>query len=183
MQLVRQGLRNNEDLSCFQFYEYKNYRWTLKCKERKMKQVELYATLKREQPKIDYAIISLNRGYRNTFYAYSPSIIMIVPPIAVWQLFSKLWLVGQELYMEIATTMEEASEVIYGYECSYTFLDNFYQMSSREMAEAYYEQWQLQVPLTDYSMQRFIHVMETFKVEIFNYFTVKQILEELIRIE
>lgn len=180
MQLIRQGLKNNEALSFFEFYEYKNYKWTLKCQERKMKQVELYATLKREQPQIDYAIINMNRGYRNTFYAYSPSIIIIIPPIAVWQLFSKLWLVGQELYMEIATTMEEESDVIYGYECNYTFLDNFYQMHNKEMAEAYYDQWQLDVPLKDYSMQRFIRVMEEFKVEIFNYFTVKQIIEELV---
>lgn len=179
MQLVRQGLTDNENLSGFQFYEYKNLKWTLKCQERRMKQEELYATLKREQPRIDYAIINLNRGYRNTFYAYSPSIIIIIPPIAVWQLFSRLWLVGQELYMEIATTMEEESDVIYGYECNYTFLDNFYRMSNKEMAEAYYEQWQLAVSLKDYSMQRFICIMEEFKVEILNYFIVKQILEEL----
>lgn len=179
MQLVRQGLLNGEGSSSFSFYEYKNLRWTLKSQERISKQDELYTLLMMGQPTIDYALISLNRLYRNTFYAYSSSIMIIIPPVAVWQLFSKLWLVGQELYMEIATTMEEESDVLYGYECNYNFLDQLYQMNNKEMAEAYYEQWQLEVSLKDYSMQRFIQIMEEFKVEIFNYFIVKQMLEGL----
>lgn len=177
MRLVRQGVLDCEGASCFAFYEYKDFKWTLKSEQRIMKQEELYALLMMKHLPIDYAIIGLNKSYRNTFYAYSHSIIMIIPPVAVWQLFSKLWLVGQELYMEVATTMEEELDVIDGYEYHYTFLKNLYQMTNKEAAEAYYEQWQLEVSLKDYSMQRFIRVVEEFKVEIFNYFIVKQMLE------
>lgn len=177
MQLVRQGLLEHEDSGCFRFYEYNHLKWYLKSEKRMLKQEELYTTLITERPTIDYAIIRLNKSYRNTFYAYSPNMMIIVPPVAVWQVFSKLWLVGQELYMEIATTMEEESDVMYGYECNYSFLEGLYQINSKEMAEAYYDQWQLAVSLKDYSMQRFIRVMEEFKVEIFNYFIVKQMLE------
>lgn len=176
MQLVRQGLLDHEDLSYFRFYEYDHFKWQLKSEKRILKQEELYAALTTEQPNIDYAMIHLNKSYRNTFYAYSPGTMIIVPPVVVWQLFSKFWLVGQELYMEIATTMEEESDVMYGYECSYSFLEELYQINTKEMAEAYYDQWQLAVSLKDYSMQRFISVVEEFKVEIFNYFIVKQML-------
>lgn len=177
MRLVHQGLLDCEGTSYFAFYDYKDFRWTLGSKKRIKKQEELYALLGMSESAIDYAIIGLNKAYRNTFYAYSPSIIIIIPPVVVWQLFSKLWLVGQELYMEIATTMEEELEVMGGYEYNYTFLKNLYQMTNKEAAEAYYEQWQLEVSLKDYSMQRFIRVVEEFKVEIFNYFIVKQMLE------
>ncbi len=182
MQLVRQGMLDNEHSRCFYFYDYKDSKWILKYQKGINKQDELYELLVVTRPSIDYAIIDLNKVYRNTFYAYSPSTIIIIPPIAVWQLFSKLWLVGQELYMELATTIEEELEVMHGYECNYTFLKNLYQMNNKEMAEAYYEEWQLDVSLTDHSMQHFIEIIENFKVEIFNYFIVKQMLDNPLHI-
>ena len=182
MQLVCQGIADHAHARCFYFYEYRNLKWILKCQKQVSKQDELYELLTVSHEPIDYAIIDLNRVYRNTFYAYSQATIIIIPPTAVWQFFSKLWLVGQELYVELATTIEEELEVMQGYEYNYAFLKNLYEMSSKEMAEAYYEQWQLEVSLTDHSMQRFIRTMEVFKAEIFNYFIFKQILDNPIPI-
>lgn len=176
MRLVCQGISNCKAKQVFYFYEFKASRWVLEHQEKLLTQEELYDRLTTSKVTVDYAIIDLNKVYRNTFYAYSPNTIVIISPIAVWHFFSRIWLVGQEACMELATTIEQEAHVFYDYEVNYTFLNNLYKMDEREEAESYYEQWQLSVNLKDHMMQSFIRTIETFKEEIFNYFVLKHLL-------
>ena len=177
MQLVCQGISNCKAKQVFYFYEFKASRWVLEHQVELLTQEGLYDRLMTSKVVVDYAIIDLNKVYRNTFYAFSPNTIVIISPIAVWHFFSRIWLVGQEACMELATTIEQEAHVFYDYEANYTFLKNLYEMDEREEAESYYEQWQLSVNLKDQMMQSFIRTIETFKEEIFNYFVLKHLLK------
>ena len=180
MQLVCQGINNSKGKQLFYFYEFKASRWVFKYQEQLLTEEDLYDRLMISKVTVDYAIIDLNKVYRNTFYAYSPHTIVVVSPTAVWHFFSRMWLVGQETCMELATTTEQEAQVFDDYEAKYTFLNNLYEMNEREEAEHYYEQWQLGVDLKDHMMQYFIRTMEDFKEEIFNYFLLKPLLNKRI---
>ena len=180
MQLICQGVNNSESKGTFYFYELRVSKWVLKCQEQLSNQEALYDLLVSSKTCIDYAIIDLNKVYRNTLYAYSPGTIVMVSPKAVWYFFSRMWLVGQEACMELASTIEEEAQVLSDYEANYSFLKNLYEINNRETAVAYYEQWQLGVDLTDYMMQHFIETIEVFKEEIFNYFLLKQLINEMV---
>lgn len=170
MYLLEQSHCEKKHATKVLFYREHKKQWDLETIFTLYNSRDFYECIKTRQYSIKYAIIGINQPYRNILYHFYPYIKVIIDKGEVIRLFEQIVGTDGLLYEEVAVSIELGSKRAYYAGDIRYFIYDFYHLSSKEEARAFYELWQMRVPINDRAISRFIRVMEYFLEEILNYF-------------
>lgn len=123
-----------------------------------------------------YISVPMKEQYCEMIYILKPQSLIVIEPDTVYKALKGL--LGHDTYeymLEIAATSLDEG----GNEISWDlphFLNHFYSAKTRKEAIAIYNAWQEIIPLNEMSMCRVLEVIEYYRDEILNYFSLKEAL-------
>ena len=172
MYLIKQMDNTSEHVDELRIYQMINHNWHFDKRIKVRNCTDLFEQLQTIPFPLDYAIIKLNKLYRNTLYYCFPQIKIIIDKPEVMTCFNRLLHQEKQAYEEVAATieqgmMEEALKRDIG-----CFIKGFYARASKAEAIEFYELWQSDMPLNDKKISRLIRTMEFYLDEILNYFDI-----------
>lgn len=138
-----------------------------------LKQALFYQFFKECEWEVEEAVIPPIGSYRNVLYSIYPKIRLVIDDERLRALFLEVEeeIEGGAYEAEVAATQVdlEADQEVWLMPSS--FITQFYAARCREDALSLYHWWQINIPIKQPGLYRYIRVIEYFDQEIFNYFS------------
>jgi len=170
MYLLKQIYNKSRHLDDMYIYQFVNKKWLLNEVIQVKNGKGLFEFVQSRPIQLDYAIIKINQPYRNILYHFYPHIKIIIDKHEIIALFNTLMGEAQDVYEEVAVSIEQRCHAEYFNGDIRFFIHDFYHMQSKTEAIAFYELWQKDLPINDKKISKFVRVMEFYSDEIINYF-------------
>lgn len=166
-------IKRDKTLSKTSVYDLMNEQQIECLNTNKVEEVVKY--LKKEVKPIDYLLIPLNRPYRDACYGIGRTVKLVITEDEIRQFLECIFGQSFVAYMEeAAVSVMEASHM--GNDLTAFFI-YFYQAKTREEAEKIYNSWQEFIPTDDVLFYKILRTLESYRIEILNYFEVKPYLK------